>query len=324
MPQGFTFNVLDVDKFATREMYGRILAELSGTDERIVVLTADLMRSNKTIDFWKVCPERFFNFGIAEQNMMAAAAGLAISGKIPFVSTYAAFASLRCAEQVRTDIAYPNLNVRIISSHCGLSMGNGGTTHHATEDVEVTRSMANMTVIVPADANECAKATIASLAYKGPIYMRLGRGAEPIVHKTEFEFEIGKAITIREGTDFTIIANGICVMASIRAARKLEKQDGVSTRIIDMHTVKPLDTGVIVKAAEETGKIITVEEHNIVGGLGGAVAETIADAGLGVKFKRLGIPDIYSVIGQPDDLYERYGLDDNGIYAAAKEFLGIA
>jgi transketolase len=154
--------------------------------------------------------------------------------------------------------------------------------------------------------------------------MRLGRGAEPIVHKTEFDFEIGKAITIREGTDFTIIANGICVMASIRAARKLEKQDGVSTRIIDMHTVKPLDTGVIVKAAEETGKIITVEEHSIVGGLGGAVAETLADAGLGVKFKRLGIPDIYSVIGQPDDLYERYGLDDNGIYAAAKEVLGIA
>ena len=178
-----------------------------------------------------------------------------------------------------------------------------------------------MTVIVPADANECAKAVIESLEYEGPIYMRLGRGAEPIVHKSEFDYKIGKAITIREGTDLTVIACGISVMASIRAARKLEKQDGISTRIIDMHTIKPLDTEVIIKAAEETGKILTVEEHNIIGGLGSAVAETPADAGLGIKFKRLGIPDIYSVIGQPDDLYERYGLDDNGVYKAVKEFI---
>jgi len=320
MPKGFTWTTLDVDKFSTREMYGKILAELSPTDERIVVLTSDLMMSNKTGDFARVCPERFFNFGIAEQNMMAAAAGFAVSGKIPFVSTMAVFASLRCAEQMRTDIAYPNLNVRIISTHSGLSMGNGGTTHHSTEDIAVTRSMANMTVIVPADANCCAKAVVESLDYQGPIYMRLGRGAEPIVYKGEFDFKIGRANTLREGDDISVIACGICVMAAIKAARKLEKE-GIGVRVIDMHTIKPLDTGVIVKAAEETGKVITVEEHNIIGGLGSAVGETIAEAGVGVKFKRLGIPDIYSVIGQPDDLYERYGLDANGIYNSIKEFV---
>lgn len=320
MPKGFTWTTLDVDKFSTREMYGKILAELSPTDERIVVLTSDLMMSNKTGDFARVCPERFFNFGIAEQNMMAAAAGFAVSGKIPFASTMAVFASLRCAEQMRTDIAYPNLNVRIISTHSGLSMGNGGTTHHSTEDIAVTRSMANMTVIVPADANCCAKAVVESLDYQGPIYMRLGRGAEPIVYKGEFDFKIGRANTLREGDDISVIACGICVMAAIKAARKLEKE-GIGVRVIDMHTIKPLDTGVIVKAAEETGKVITVEEHNIIGGLGSAVGETIAEAGVGVKFKRLGIPDIYSVIGQPDDLYERYGLDANGIYNSIKEFV---
>jgi len=320
MPKGFTWTTLDVDKFATREMYGKILAELSPTDERIVVLTSDLMMSNKTGDFARVCPERFFNFGIAEQNMMAAAAGFAVSGKIPFASTMAVFASLRCAEQMRTDIAYPNLNVRIISTHSGLSMGNGGTTHHSTEDIAVTRSMANMTVIVPADANCCAKAVVESLDYQGPIYMRLGRGAEPIVYKGDFDFKIGRANTVREGEDLTVIACGICVMAAIKASRKLEKE-GIGVRVIDMHTIKPLDTEAIVKAVKETGKIITVEEHNIIGGLGSAVGETIAEVGVGVKFKRLGIPDIYSVIGQPDDLYERYGLDANGIYNSIKEFV---
>ncbi len=320
MPKGFTWTTLDVDKFSTREMYGKILAELSPTDERIVVLTSDLMMSNKTGDFARVCPERFFNFGIAEQNMMAAAAGFAVSGKIPFASTMAVFASLRCAEQMRTDIAYPNLNVRIISTHSGLSMGNGGTTHHSTEDIAVTRSMANMTVIVPADANCCAKAVVESLDYQGPIYMRLGRGAEPIVYKGEFDFKIGRANTVREGDDISVIACGICVMAAIKASRKFEKE-GIGVRVIDMHTVKPLDTGVIVKAAKETGRIIAVEEHNIIGGLGSAVGETIAEAGVGVKFRRLGIPDIYSAIGQPDDLYERYGLDANGIYNSIKEFV---
>jgi transketolase len=320
MPKGFTFNVFDVDRFATREMYGKVLAQIGQTNRDIVVLTADLMRSNKTGDFAKVCPERFFNFGIAEQNMMAAAAGLAVNGKLPYVSTYAAFASLRCAEQVRTDIAYPKLPVRIVSSHAGLSMGNGGTTHHATEDIAITRSMANMTVIVPADANECAKAVIESITYPGPIYMRLGRGAEPIVYKADYEFKIGKAVTVREGRDVTVIACGIAVMAAIKAARKLEAE-GISVRIIDMHTIKPLDTEAILKAARETGAIITVEEHNIIGGLGGAVAETLADAGLGIRFLRLGIPDIYSTIGQPDDLYQRYGLDQDGVFRAIKSVL---
>jgi len=320
MPKGFTWTTLDVDKFATREMYGKILAEIAPTDDRIVVLTSDLMMSNKTGDFARAHPDRFFNFGIAEQNMMGAAAGFAICGKIPFASTMAVFASLRCAEQLRTDIAYPNLNVRIISTHSGLSMGNGGTTHHSTEDVAVTRSMANMTVIVPADANCCAKVVVDSLDYQGPIYMRLGRGAEPIVYKGDFEFQIGKANTVREGNDITVIACGICVMAAVKASRKLEKE-GIGARVIDMHTIKPLDEEAILRAADETGRIITMEEHNIIGGLGSAVGETIAEAGLAVKFRRLGIPDIYSTIGQPDDLYERYGLDADGIYNAVKEMI---
>lgn len=320
MPKGFTFNVLDVDRFATREMYGKVLAEIGQRNPDIVVLTADLMRSNKTGDFAKVVPERFFNFGIAEQNMMAAAAGLAANGKIPYVSTYAAFASMRCCEQVRTDIAYPKLKVRIVSSHSGLSMGNGGTTHHATEDIAIMRSMANMTVVVPADANECAKAVIESVDYPGPIYMRVGRGAEPIVYKTDYEFKIGRAVTVRDGRDVAVIACGIAVMAAVKAARKLETE-GVGVRVIDMHTIKPLDTEAVLKAARETGRILTVEEHNIIGGLGGAVAETIAEAGLGVRFRRLGLPDIYSTIGQPDDLYQRYGLDQDGVYKAVKELL---
>lgn len=321
MPQGFTYNVLDVDRFATREMYGKVLAEIGQTNPDIVVLTADLMRSNKTGDFAKVIPERFFNFGIAEQNMMAAAAGLAVCGKIPYVSTFAVFASMRCCEQLRSAIAYPKLNVRIVSSHAGLSMGNGGTTHHATEDLAICRAMANMTVIVPADANECAKAVYASIDYSGPIYMRLGRGAEPIVYKKDYDFAIGRAVTVCEGSDITVIACGIMVMAAVKAARKLEAE-GISVRVVDMHTLKPLDEAAVLAAAQETGTVITAEEHTIIGGLGGAVAEVLAESGIPVKFSRIGLPDIYSTIGAPDDLYARYGLDTDGIYRKIKEILG--
>lgn len=320
MPQGFTYNVIDVDRFATREMYGKVLAEIGQSNPDIVVLTADMMRSNKTGDFAKVIPERFFNFGIAEQNMMAAAAGLAVSGKTPYVSTFAAFASLRCAEQLRTDIAYPNLNVRIVSSHAGLSMGNGGTTHHATEDIAICRAMANMTVIVPADANECAKAVYASIDYPGPIYMRLGRGAEPVVYKKDYDFSIGKAVTVREGSDVSIIACGILVMAAIKAARKLA-QEGIEAKVIDMHTIKPLDEEAVLAAARDIGVVVTAEEHTIIGGLGGAVAEVLAESGMPVKFSRIGLPDVYSTIGSPDALYARYGLDADGIYQRVKEIL---
>lgn len=320
MPQGFTYNVIDVDRFATREMYGKVLAEIGQSNPDIVVLTADMMRSNKTGDFAKVIPERFFNFGIAEQNMMAAAAGLAVSGKIPYVSTFAAFASLRCAEQLRTDIAYPNLNVRIVSSHAGLSMGNGGTTHHATEDIAICRAMANMTVIVPADANECAKAVYASIDYPGPIYMRLGRGAEPVVYKKDYDFSIGKAVTVREGSDVSIIACGILVMAAIKAARKLA-QEGIEAKVIDMHTIKPLDEEAVLAATRDIGVVVTAEEHTIIGGLGGAVAEVLAESGMPVKFSRIGLPDVYSTIGSPDALYARYGLDADGIYQRVKEIL---
>jgi transketolase len=321
MPQGFTYNVLDVDRFATREMYGKVLAEIGQSNPDIVVLTADLMRSNKTGDFAKVIPERFFNFGIAEQNMMAAAAGLAVSGKIPYVSTFAAFASMRCCEQLRSTIAYPKLKVRIVSSHAGLSMGNGGTTHHATEDVAICRSMANMTVIVPGRCQRMRQGGLRIDRLPGPDLYAPGTGGRAHrLQERSYDFAIGRAVTVREGSDITVIACGIMVMAAVKAARKLEAE-GISLRVIDMHTIKPLDEAAVLAAARETGAVITAEEHNIIGGLGGAVAEVLAGAPVPVKFSRIGLPDIYSTIGAPDDLYERYGLDASGIYSKVKEML---
>jgi len=320
MPVGFTFNVLDVDKFAIRDKYGKILAELAETNPDIVVLTADLMMSNKTRDFAEAHPDRFFNFGIAEQNMMGAAAGLAANGKIPYAATFATFASLRCAEQIHTDIAYPGLKVRILATHAGLSLGIGGPTHHAIQDIAVMRSMPNMTVFVPADGREAGKGVRESVDHPGPIYFRLGRGAEPVVYKKDYQFELGKAVTVREGDDVTIIACGIAVMAAIRAARKLE-EEGISARVIDMHTIKPLDVETVIEAARETEAVLTVEEHSVIGGLGGAVAETLAEAGLRVDFDRLGIPDAFSPIGTPDDLLGRYGLNDEGVYKRVKELI---
>lgn len=317
--QSFTFNVLDVDRFTTREVYGKVLAQLAETNRDIVVLTADLKHSNKSGDFAAAHPDRFFNFGIAEQNMMAAAAGFALCGKIAFVCTFAFLATLRCCEQVRTDIAYPNLKVRILGSHAGLSMGVSGATHHAIEDIAIVRSMPNMTVIVPADPVETSRAVEASIEYPGPIYMRLGRGAEPIVYKQPYDYRIGEAVTLRDGGDVTVIACGPCVMAAIRASRELEKE-GISLRILDMHTIKPIDREAILRATE-TGGIVTVEEHSVIGGLGSAVADVLAESGMGVRFKKVGIPDVYTGVGPPDDLCSRYGIDAQGIATAVKEIL---
>lgn len=321
MSEGLTFTVYDGNKLTQAEIYGLELVELARKNKNIVALTADLAKSTKIGVFFQHFPERAFNFGVAESNMMAAAAGLAVSGKIPYASTFGVFASLRCAEQVRTDIAYPNLNVRIIGTHSGVAFGQGGTTHHSTEDIAIMRSFANMTVIVPADGIETAKAVRASIDWQGPIYIRIGRGFEPPVHSDmDYNYQIGKACLLREGSDITIIACGVGVLPAIEASDEL-KEEGMSVRVINMHTVKPIDKEVILQAARETKAIITVEEHNIIGGLGGAVAEILAENGCGVKLKRLGIPDVYSAIGYPEDLYQKYGIDIDGIENAVREML---
>jgi transketolase len=296
-----------------------VLVELGRKNNDIVVLTADLVRVNKTGQFKERYPDRFFNTGVAEQDMMGIAAGLALEGKIPFVSTFAAFASMRACEQVRTDITYPNLKVRIVSTHGGVTSG-GGTTHNALEDIAIMRSMANMTVVVPGDPNQVGKVLEASLRYQGPMYIRIGRGMEPIVYEGDYDYAIGKAITTKDGKDATVIACGIAVFYALQAAARLEEK-GISVRVLDMHTVKPLDVEAVLKAAKETGKILTAEEHSIVGGLGSAVAETILESGIPIKFKRLGVPDVFVPIGSPEEIHAKYGFDAAGIYRELNSML---
>lgn len=319
MTEGFTYNIETIEMLTQAEVYGQVLAEMGRKNENIVVLTADLMRSNKTKDFFDEFPDRYFNVGIAEQNLFSVAAGLARVGKIPFASTFAAFASMRACEQVRTDIAYNDLPVKIVATHAGLSMGTGGPTHFALEDLAIMRAIANMTVIVPADAIETARVVGACVDWPGPVYIRIGRGLEPIVYNDEnYDFSIGKAVVMNEGTDITIICCGIAVLTGVEVARELAKED-LSVRVLNMHTIKPLDREAVIKAANETKFIITAEEHNIIGGLGGAVAEVLADEGSGTKLKRLGIRDEYPAIGYPEALYGRYNLDPDGMLEAIAE-----
>ncbi|NMD41857.1 MAG: transketolase family protein [Firmicutes bacterium] len=319
---GTVWTVHDANKMTSKEIYGRVLADLGARNDKIVGLTADLAKSTNIGIFGDRYPHRMFNVGVAEQNMFGIAAGLAATGLIPFASTFATFASLRAAEQVRTDIAYQNLPVKIIATHSGLSFGTAGTTHHATEDLAVMRSLANMTVVVPADGWETAKAVRACVDLPGPFYMRVGRGFEPPLHENEdFEFTIGKAMTVKDGSDITVITCGIPVLQAKDAARELE-QDGISVRVINMHTIKPIDREIIVQAVLETRRIVTVEEHNIIGGLGDAVASVIAESGKACAFTKIGIPDEYSVIGFPEDLYARYRLDSTGIVETVRELLG--
>ncbi len=325
MAGGLSYTIDDLNTLTQAAIYGKALTDLGTKYPEIVCLTADLAKSTKVGDFFAVHPERSFNFGIAEQNMMGAAAGLALAGFKPYISTFGAFAAMRACEQVRTDFCYPKLNVKIVGTHSGLSMGNGGTTHHATEDIGIMRTFANMTVVVPADGIETAKAIIASVEeHEGPFYMRVGRGFEPPVYETmDYEFKLGKGIQLREGNDATIIACGVCVMAAIEASEEFDAEDGLGVRVINMHTIKPLDKEIILKAAEETKCIVVAEEHNIYGGLGSAVAEVLAEAGMGIKFKRLGVPDVFSVIGYPEDLYAHYKIDMAGIYDQLRDLMGM-
>lgn len=303
---------------------GETLARLGDEHPEIVALCADLGKPTRIYEFGKKFPDRFFNFGIAEKNMVTAAAGLASTGKIPFVSTYASFLGILAAENIRTAVAYPNLNVRLVGTHTGIAMGFYGSSHHATEDIAITRSMANMTVISPADGTALAEMIEESVkTYQGPIYFRVSRGREEPVYGTDgvkVKNKIGKANVLRQGTDLTIIACGIEVNEALKAADKLADY-GISASVIDMHTIKPLDINCVLDAAKNTGAILTIEEHNIVGGLGSAVAEVLMESGVQCKFKRHGIYDQYSIIGKPYYLYQHYQLDGDGIASVAKQFL---
>lgn len=320
---GTTWTVYDADTLTQAEIYGKVLADMGKENPRIVGLSADLAKSTKIGTFGEEFPHRFFNVGIAEQNMFGVAAGLARSGLLPFVSTMAAFTTMRAGEQVRTDICYQNLDVKIIATHSGTSFGAAGSTHHATEDISITRAFPNMTVIVPADGVETANAVRASVEWSGPVYIRIGRGFEPTYYKDDtYGFEIGKAVEIRPGTDITIIACGIAVLQAADAADLLKREEGLSVRVLNMHTIKPIDREAILKALTETRRIITFEDHNIIGGLGSAVAEVIAESGKGCAFEKVGIPDEFAIVGYPEDLYSHYGLDANSIAAKVRQVMG--
>lgn len=304
-------------KIATREAYGNALAEFGG-DPRIVVLDADLSKSTKTETFKKKYPERFFNMGIAEGNMMAVAAGLATCGKIVFASSFAIFATERACEQVRNSVCYPRLNVKIGGSHAGISVGEDGASHQAVEDIAIMRSLPNMVVISPADAVETRHAVKAAIEHDGPVYLRLGRLGVPVMYdENNYKFELGKGIMLAEGSDVTIIATGLMVHTAMEA-KEILASEGIKARVIDIHTIKPIDKDIIIKAARETGAIVTAEEHNVFGGLGSAVAEVVVQ-NCPVPVKMVAIQDKYGKSGKPYPLMEMYGLTAQNIVIKAKE-----
>lgn len=320
---GMNYDAYSQIKLQTMEVYGNTLCELAKEHPEIVALSADLAKSTKIGMMQEVFPERFFNVGIAEQNMFGIAAGMAKAGLIPFVSTFAIFTSMRGADQVHTDICYQNLNVKMIATHAGLSFGPAGSTHHCTEDISIMRTMANCKVIVPADGYETANAVKAAFATPGPVYIRINRGFDPVVNKdTDYGFEIGKAVQMTEGSDITIIACGSCVYQAVEAAAILHSEDGIKAKVLNMHTIKPIDREAILNALLETRRIVTVEDHSIIGGLGSAVAEVLAETGKACAFTRLGIPDCFSMIGLHEDIMAHYKIDTNGIVENVRMLLG--
>ncbi len=308
------------EKIATRVAYGTALAEI-GIDKNIVVLDADLSKSTRTDMFQKKYPERHFNMGIAEANMMAVAAGLATCGKTVFASTFAIFAAGRAYDQVRNSIGYPHLNVKICATHAGITVGEDGASHQMIEDIALMRVIPGMTVISPSDGPSTMALVKAAAAMKGPVYMRLGRLDVPVLHAEGTSIEIGKAIQLRAGTGLTFIANGLMVAAAMEAAEILA-QDGVSARVIDLHTIKPIDRDAILAAARETGAIVTAEEHNVLGGVGSAVAEVVV-AGCPVPMQFAGVEDIFGKSGKPADLIAMYGLTAETLVRKAKAVLAM-
>ena len=310
------------DKIATREAYGNALAEFGAKYNDIVVLDADLAEATKTCVFKKKFPERFFDCGIAENNMFGVAAGLAASGKIPFASTFAMFAAGRSFDQVRNSIGYPHLNVKICATHAGISVGEDGATHQCNEDIALMRTIPGMVVINPSDGVEAREAVMAAVKYNGPVYIRFGRLALPIINDNEgYKFEIGKAIKMAEGTDVTIVANGMMVAEALEA-RKILAEEGISASVINVHTVKPLDVQTIVSDAKITGAVVVSEEHNVIGALGSAVAEAIAE-NYPVPVVRHGVNDVFGKSGPAKELIEYYELNAKGIVDKVKVALSL-
>lgn len=310
----------DVKKIATRESYGNALVEVGKENPNVVVLDADLAAATKTGTFKKVFPERHIDCGIAECNMTGIAAGLATTGKIPFISSFAMFAAGRNFEQVRNAIGYPHLNVKIGATHAGISVGEDGASHQCNEDIALMRTIPGMTVICPSDDVEAKAAVKAAVEYEGPVYLRFGRLAVPVINdRPDYKFEIGKGVVLREGKDLTIVATGLPVAECLQAAEKLA-EEGIEAKVINIHTIKPLDTELIVAAAKETGKVVTVEEHSVIGGLGGAVCEALSEKAP-TPVLRIGMNDTFGESGAAAALLHKYGLDAEGIYNKIKAWL---
>lgn len=310
----------DVKKIATRESYGTALVELGKEHKDIVVLDADLAAATKTGMFKKVFPERHIDCGIAESNMMGVAAGLAAAGKVPFASSFAMFASGRAFEQVRNSIGYPHLNVKIGATHAGISVGEDGATHQCNEDIALMRTIPGMVVINPSDDVEAKAAVKAAYEHDGPVYMRFGRLVVPVINdRPDYKFELGKGVVLREGKDVAVIATGLCVNSALEAAEKLAA-DGIEAKVINIHTIKPLDEELVVAAAKETGKVVTVEEHSVIGGLGSAVCDVLCEKAP-TPVKKIGIQDVFGESGPALKLLEKYKLDGNGVYEQIKEYL---
>ncbi len=309
-----------MSKIATREAYGKYLVELGEKNENIVVLDADLSGATKTADFKKAIPERHFNAGIAECDMMGMAAGLSTTGKIPFASTFAIFGAGRAFEVIRNSICYPKMNVKVACTHAGLSVGEDGGSHQSVEDIALMRVLPNMTVLVPADAVETKRMMDAAVELNGPVYLRLGRLATEVILPEDYQFELGKAVTLKEGTDVTIIAIGLMVEKAVEAA-EIMAGEGISARVLNMGCIKPIDRDAIVAAAKETGAIVTAEEHSIIGGLAGAVCEVLAET-LPAPVEKVGIMDQFGQSGKAVDVLEHYNLNTTAIVQAAKKAIG--
>ena len=309
----------EVKKIATRESYGNALVELGAEHDNLIVLDADLAAATKTGVFKKAYPDRHIACGIAECNMMGIAAGLSTTGIVPFASTFAMFAAGRAFEQVRNSIGYPHLNVKIGATHAGISVGEDGATHQCNEDIALMRTIPGMVILNPADDVEAKACVKAAYEYNGPVYLRFGRLAVPVINdRPDYKFELGKGVVLREGKDVTIVATGLCVSSALEAAEKLAA-DGIDAKIINIHTIKPLDEELIVAAAKETGKVVTVEEHSVIGGLGSAVCDALAEK-CPVPVKKIGVQDVFGESGPAVALLAKYKLDGEGVYEQVKEF----
>lgn len=310
----------EIKKIATRESYGNALVELGKEKEDLVVLDADLAAATKTGIFKKAFPERHIDCGIAEANMTGIAAGMSTCGYVPFISTFAMFVAGRSFEQVRNSIGYPHLNVKIGATHAGISVGEDGATHQCNEDLALMREIPGMVVINPSDDIEAKAAVRAAYEHAGPVYLRFGRLAVPVINdRPDYHFEIGKGVVLKEGIDVTIFATGLCVSSALEAAEKL-KEDGIDAEIVNIHTIKPIDRELVIASAKKTGKVVTAEEHSVIGGLGSAVAEVLSEEAP-TKLLRIGVGDVFGESGPAKELVAKYGLDGTGIYEKVKKFV---